>query len=107
VRAILNLLSGSRYDASRIAGVVLGGDFNTVRSGAGEGVLTSRADGRTDRPEDARDTHMMGRLDYLFFRLGDGWTATTRRMDERFGSDLPGGRNVLPLILIPITIPKW
>jgi endonuclease/exonuclease/phosphatase family metal-dependent hydrolase len=88
VRAILNLLSGPRYDASRIAGVVLGGDFNTVRSGAGEEAY-HLARGWSNGParEDARDTHMMGRLDYLFFRLGDGWTATTRRMDERFGSD--------------------
>jgi endonuclease/exonuclease/phosphatase (EEP) superfamily protein YafD len=30
---------------------------------------------------------MMGRLDYLFFRLADGWTASTERLDERFGSD--------------------
>jgi endonuclease/exonuclease/phosphatase (EEP) superfamily protein YafD len=30
---------------------------------------------------------MMGRLDYLFFRLGGGWTAETRRLDDRFGSD--------------------
>jgi endonuclease/exonuclease/phosphatase (EEP) superfamily protein YafD len=30
---------------------------------------------------------MMGRLDYLFFNLADGWSASTRRLDERFGSD--------------------
>jgi len=89
VRAILSLLSGPRYaDAAQLAGVVLGGDFNTVRSGAGEEAY-HLARGWSNGParEDARDTHVMGRLDYLFFRLGDGWTATTRRMDERFGSD--------------------
>ena len=37
--------------------------------------------------EDSRNTHMMGRLDYLFFRLAGGWTASTQRLDERFGSD--------------------
>jgi endonuclease/exonuclease/phosphatase family metal-dependent hydrolase len=89
VRAILNLLSGPRYaDASQIAGVVLGGDFNTVLAGAGEEAYhLARGWSNGSASEDARDTHMMGRLDYLFFRLGDGWTATTRRMDERFGSD--------------------
>ena len=30
---------------------------------------------------------MMGRLDYLFFRLPDGWHGSTTRLDERFGSD--------------------
>jgi len=30
---------------------------------------------------------MMGRLDYLFFRSNSGWTASTQRLDERFGSD--------------------
>jgi hypothetical protein len=37
--------------------------------------------------EDHRDTHMMGRLDYLFFKIGNGWSASTRRLDDRFGSD--------------------
>ena len=89
VRAILNLLSGSRYaDPSRLAGIVLGGDFNTVRSGAREEAYQlARSWSNGLEREDVRDTHMVGRLDYLFFRLGDGWTATTRRMDERFGSD--------------------
>jgi endonuclease/exonuclease/phosphatase (EEP) superfamily protein YafD len=30
---------------------------------------------------------MMGRLDYLFFRLDDGWSASTERLDRKFGSD--------------------
>lgn len=89
VRAILNLLAGPRYvDASQLAGIVLGGDFNTVRSGAGEEAYQlARGWSKGAVHEDGRDTHLMGRLDYLFFKLGDGWTATTRRMDERFGSD--------------------
>lgn len=89
VRAILNLLNGSRYaDSSQLTGIVLGGDFNTVRSGAGEEAYhLARSWSNGPAREDARHTHMVGRLDYLFFRLGDGWTAATRRMDERFGSD--------------------
>ena len=47
VRAILDLLDAPRFtDRSRTAGVVLGGDFNTIRSGAG----TWRAPGRTALP---------------------------------------------------------
>ena len=89
VRAILDLLESPRFtDRSRTAGVVLGGDFNTVRSGAGEEAYhLARAWSEGLAHEDARDTHMMGRLDYLFFKLGDGWSASTRRLDERFGSD--------------------
>jgi endonuclease/exonuclease/phosphatase (EEP) superfamily protein YafD len=26
-------------------------------------------------------------LDYLFFRLPDGWTGVSTRVDDRFGSD--------------------
>jgi hypothetical protein len=37
--------------------------------------------------EDVRDTHMMGRLDYLFFNLPQDWSASTQRLDDRFGSD--------------------
>lgn len=89
VRAILELLDAPRFtDRSRTAGVVLGGDFNTIRSGAGEAAIhLARAWSNGPAHEDTRDTHMMGRLDYLFFNLGDGWSASTRRLDERFGSD--------------------
>jgi endonuclease/exonuclease/phosphatase family metal-dependent hydrolase len=88
VRAILNVLETPRYAADAVAGVVLGGDFNTVRSGASEDAYhLARAWSTSLAREDARNTHMMGRLDYLFFRLGSGWTASTRRLDERFGSD--------------------
>lgn len=88
VRAILDVLDTPRYADEGVAGVVLGGDFNTVRSGAGEDAYhLARAWSNSLGHEDVRNTHMMGRLDYLFFRLADGWTASTRRLDERFGSD--------------------
>lgn len=88
VRAILNVLSSPRYTDPRNAGVVLGGDFNTVRSGAGEEAYhLARRWSNGPAHEDGRDTHLMGRLDYLFFKMGDGWSATTHRLDARFGSD--------------------
>ena len=88
VRAILDVLESPRYSDESVAGVVLGGDFNTVRAGAGENAYhLARAWATSLAREDARDTHMMGRLDYLFFRLAGGWTASTQRLDERFGSD--------------------
>ena len=88
VRAILDVLNAPRYANDAVAGVVLGGDFNTVRAGAGEDAYhLARAWSNSLAREDARNTHLMGRLDYLFFRLADGWTASTARLDERFGSD--------------------
>ncbi len=88
VRAILDLLGDDRYQDERIAGVVLGGDFNTVLGGDNEdGYRHARAWSTSLRQEDRRRTHMMGRLDYLFFRLEPGWSATTRRLDRKFGSD--------------------
>jgi endonuclease/exonuclease/phosphatase family metal-dependent hydrolase len=89
VRAILHLLDRPRYaDRSQTLGVVLGGDFNTVRSGANESAIQlARRWSTALASEDPRDTHMMGRLDYLFFKLPEGWRASTRRLDERFGSD--------------------
>jgi endonuclease/exonuclease/phosphatase family metal-dependent hydrolase len=88
VRAILNVLDSPRYAEDAVAGVVLGGDFNTVRAGAREDAYhLARAWSTSLAREDARKTHMMGRLDYLFFKLDAGWTASTRRLDERFGSD--------------------
>jgi endonuclease/exonuclease/phosphatase (EEP) superfamily protein YafD len=88
VQAILDLLATPRFTDPSVAGVVLGGDFNTVRSGAGESAyrLARAWSAGMDR-EDHRDTHLMGRLDYLFFKVGNGWSASTRRLDERFGSD--------------------
>ena len=89
VRAVLSLMEQPRFsDRSRTAGVVLGGDFNTVRSGAGEDAYhLARAWSSALLTEDSRDTHLMGRLDYLFFRSDAGWTASAGRLDDRFGSD--------------------
>jgi hypothetical protein len=88
VRAILDLLDDPRYTGDRVAGVVLGGDFNTVLGGDREdGYRHARAWSKSLRHEDRRRTHMMGRLDYLFFRMTDGWSATTQRLDRKFGSD--------------------
>jgi endonuclease/exonuclease/phosphatase (EEP) superfamily protein YafD len=88
VRAILDLLETPRFTSRELAGVVLGGDFNTVLRGDGEeGYRHARMWSKSLRNEDRRRTHMMGRLDYLFFRLSDGWTAETVRLDDRFGSD--------------------
>jgi endonuclease/exonuclease/phosphatase (EEP) superfamily protein YafD len=88
VRAILDVLDSPRYKDDAVAGVVLGGDFNTVRGGAREDAYQlARAWAKSLDQEDRRDTHMMGRLDYLFFRSDSGWHVSTRRLDERFGSD--------------------
>ncbi|MCA1586714.1 MAG: endonuclease/exonuclease/phosphatase family protein [Acidobacteria bacterium] len=71
------------------AGTVLGGDLNTVHGGSDE--VTYRAARRWSASlgsQDVRDTHSgMGRLDYLFFRLLPGWTASTTRSSSRYGSD--------------------
>ena len=89
VRAILDRLDGPRYAAgAQLAGVVLGGDFNTVRGGAGETAYRLARDwSHSLEKEDPRNTHMMGRLDYVFARLHGGWTMSTQRLDRRFGSD--------------------
>ena len=88
-RAILHLLDHPRYtDRSRTLGVVVGGDFNTVRAGADESAIQLLRNWSTGTAhEDLRDTHMMGRLDYLFFNMPKTWNATSRRLNERFGSD--------------------
>ena len=88
VRAILDALDAPRYASDAVAGIVLGGDFNTIQSGADEDAYhLARSWATGVVREDSRNTHMMGRLDYLFFRLADGWTASTTRLDDRFGSD--------------------
>lgn len=88
VRAILDVLDTDRYEGDAVAGVVLGGDFNTVRGGSREDAYhLARKWSTSLKNEDRRDTHMMGRLDYVFAKLDDGWKMTTRRLDERFGSD--------------------
>jgi endonuclease/exonuclease/phosphatase family metal-dependent hydrolase len=88
-RAILELIDQPRYtDRQRTAGTIVGGDFNTVRSGAAEpAIRLLRAWSTGPQREDSRNTHMMGRLDYLFFNLPKDWRASTQRLDTRFGSD--------------------
>lgn len=88
-RAILDLLDHPRYtDRSQTFGVIVGGDFNTVRDGAHERAIRLLRQWSTGlASEDPRDTHLMGRLDYLFFNMPKGWNAWTRRLNERFGSD--------------------
>jgi endonuclease/exonuclease/phosphatase family metal-dependent hydrolase len=88
VRAILDALDAPRYASDAVAGIVLGGDFNTVQSGADEEAYhLARTWATGFVTEDSRNTHLMGRLDFLFFRMADGWSASTRRLDDRFGSD--------------------
>lgn len=88
VRAILDVLDTSRYNSDEVAGVVLGGDFNTVRGGAREDAYHLARQWSTSLiKEDHRNTHVLGRLDYVFAKLEDGWKLTTRRLDARFGSD--------------------
>jgi len=89
VRSILALLASPPFTATAgMAGVVLGGDFNTIRGGDVEDAYgLARQWSQSLASEDRRRTHLMGRLDYLFFRMADGWQARARRLDDRFGSD--------------------
>lgn len=87
--AVLDMLSASRFeDDVAWAGTVLGGDFNTVKLGIDEGAYrAARNWGYSTREEDRRATHRLGRIDYLFYRLREGWSGTTLRVEEKFGSD--------------------
>ena len=89
VRSILQLLASPPFTPpTATAGTVLGGDFNTVRFGDGESAYGIARQWSTSlASDDRRRTHLMGRLDYLFFRLENGWRADARRLDSRFGSD--------------------
>lgn len=88
VTALLDWLDSSRYHHAGVAGIVLGGDFNTIKAGDREdGYRRARAWSTGLAREDRRRTHLMGRLDYLFFRSPAGWRAETTRLDRRFGSD--------------------
>lgn len=88
-RAILELLKTSRFDnAGASVGTVLGGDFNIVQRGINEEAYQeSRAWSTSLTSENQRNTHAMGRIDHLFFRLDEGWSARSERLDKRFGSD--------------------
>lgn len=88
VRALLDLLETPRFTGNTVAGIVLGGDFNMVKGGDREEAYQhARAWSTSLRREDRRRTHLLGRIDYLFFRLAEGWVGETTRIDERFGSD--------------------
>jgi endonuclease/exonuclease/phosphatase family metal-dependent hydrolase len=89
IRAVLSLLAESRDENDPAwVGTVLGGDLNTIQSGAEESAYEhARAWSTGLAREDLRTTHMMGRLDYLFFRLAPGVTASVVRIEEKFGSD--------------------
>jgi len=89
VRSLLELLASPPFTPPvATAGIVMGGDFNTVRGGDRESAYGLARQWSTGlASDDRRRTHLMGRLDYLFFRLADGWRADARRLDERFGSD--------------------
>jgi endonuclease/exonuclease/phosphatase family metal-dependent hydrolase len=69
------------------APAVVGGDFNTWY-GFDDPVFDElSAAFNTNAPHDRRPTFAgLLRLDHLFFRLPDGWQATTTRL-EKFGSD--------------------
>jgi endonuclease/exonuclease/phosphatase family metal-dependent hydrolase len=88
-RAILELLETPRFeDGTTSAGTVLGGDFNLVQRGVDEDAyVATRRWSSSLASENQRRTHLMGRIDHLFFRLDRGWNATTRRLDRRYGSD--------------------
>jgi endonuclease/exonuclease/phosphatase (EEP) superfamily protein YafD len=87
VGALLDLLQQSRFHRDGV-GTVLGGDFNTVQGGAREEAYRKvRAWSQSLRHEDARSTHLMGRLDYIFARLSPQWQVSTTRVDGKYGSD--------------------
>ena len=89
ISAVIDYLGSARIvGRGAAAGTVLGGDFNTIQGGPDEDAyIRARAWSTSLVEEDRRTTHYMGRIDYLFFNLADGRQATTRRLDQRFGSD--------------------
>jgi endonuclease/exonuclease/phosphatase family metal-dependent hydrolase len=86
VQALLDALEAPRFENG--AGTVLGGDFNTVQGGAREDAYRRvRAWSHSLHSEDSRSTHIMGRLDYVFARLTTGWSVSTARVEDKYGSD--------------------
>jgi len=85
IRAVISVASHGQFLGG--AGVVIGGDFNTIREFEEKAYRRVRAWSASLAEENRRWTHLMGRLDYLFFRLSGGWRATTARVDNRAGSD--------------------
>jgi endonuclease/exonuclease/phosphatase family metal-dependent hydrolase len=86
--SLLENVALTDFDRDGEAGTVLAGDFNTVKAGADERAYRlARKWGRSTLAEDHRPTHFLGRLDYILFRLRDGWAGTTERSPLKFGSD--------------------
>jgi endonuclease/exonuclease/phosphatase family metal-dependent hydrolase len=87
VNALLDTVQRARFDDSGV-GTIIGGDFNTVQGGDREEAYRKlRAWSQSLGEEDDRSTHLMGRLDYIFARLSPEWQVSTRRIDEKYGSD--------------------
>ncbi len=80
-RSLIELLRGDDV-------VIVGGDFNTW-FGAAEAAYREIRHALPDcRTTDARPTFLgVLRLDHVFFRIPDGWTAGFQRAAERYGSD--------------------
>jgi endonuclease/exonuclease/phosphatase family metal-dependent hydrolase len=72
-------------DAS--APTVVGGDFNTWFGYHDAAYKELARRFATTRPSDRRPTFSIMRLDHVFYRLPDGWLATVRRAESRYGSD--------------------
>jgi endonuclease/exonuclease/phosphatase family metal-dependent hydrolase len=80
-RSLVELLKGEEV-------VIVGGDFNTW-FGAAEPAYREIHDALPDcRTTDPRATFLgLLRLDHVFFRIPDDWTAGFQRAAERYGSD--------------------
>jgi len=70
----------------RDGAAVVGGDLNTWLWGR-EGAVLELRRALPDPPGGGGSTYGSLRLDYLFFRLAPGWTASSRVLDEAYGSD--------------------
>jgi hypothetical protein len=68
---------------------VVGADLNTWSEGRQEPAFRALLSAFRDTPEPRRQsTFRIGwQLDALFYRLPQPWSAETRRVDQRFGSD--------------------
>ena len=68
--------------------IVVGGDFNTWFGFADQAFREAAKAFPQTRVTDRRATFRgLLRLDHLFFRLPDGWTADFHRADDNYGSD--------------------
>ncbi len=80
-RALIDLMRGEDI-------VVFGGDFNTWFGAAEAAYREIRKAFPKGATRDTRATFLgLLRLDHLFFRIPDGWSAGFQRAEERYGSD--------------------